>query len=153
MPASVVKTKREEELWERAKEVAAEAGEGENWAYIMGIFKKMNPDRFKEAGLTMPSMDGRLTSDADRSAIFDYKNPLYPGTGSQMPFPRDRNGDFVQPKQYGMMKIPGYEWHDKSPAFHSSYTGDDGVIPRVKMAKMDKAAARVADRYLARLKS
>jgi len=39
-----VKTKRDEEKWERAKEVAEESGQGGNYAYIMGIYKKMKPD-------------------------------------------------------------------------------------------------------------
>lgn len=50
MPANIVKSfadktgKSEQEvdkLWNKAKEVAAEAGEAENYAYITGILKKM----------------------------------------------------------------------------------------------------------------
>jgi hypothetical protein len=46
MPA---KTKRDEEKWQKAKEVAQDQGKGENYAYIMGIYKKMDPDYFKSA--------------------------------------------------------------------------------------------------------
>lgn len=46
MPANVVKTPAEEKKWDKAKELAEKAGKGDNYAYIMGIFKKMNPDRF-----------------------------------------------------------------------------------------------------------
>lgn len=49
MPKGVVKTPRDEHKWERAKEIAEEAGEKENWAYIMGIYKRMKPDYFKSA--------------------------------------------------------------------------------------------------------
>jgi len=42
MPASVVKTKKDEEHWKRAKEIAADQGQKDNYAYIMGIFKKMS---------------------------------------------------------------------------------------------------------------
>lgn len=49
MPAGVVKTERDEEKWDKAKELAAEAGKAENYAYIMGIYKKMKPDHFKSS--------------------------------------------------------------------------------------------------------
>jgi hypothetical protein len=42
-----VKTKRDEEKWEKAKELAKEQGKAEDWAYIMGIYKRMKPDYFK----------------------------------------------------------------------------------------------------------
>jgi hypothetical protein len=40
------------------------------------------------------------------------------GVGSQMPPARDRNGKHLDVPGQGMMKIPGYDWHDKSIAFH-----------------------------------
>lgn len=46
MPA---KTKRDEEKWQKAKAIAKEKGDGENYALIMGIYKKMDPDYFKSA--------------------------------------------------------------------------------------------------------
>ena len=39
-----VKTKRDEEKWEKAKAIAAESGHKEDYAYIMGIYKRMKPD-------------------------------------------------------------------------------------------------------------
>ena len=44
MPTNVVKTKRDEEKWQRAKEIATKSGKEDNYAYIMGIYKKMKPD-------------------------------------------------------------------------------------------------------------
>jgi hypothetical protein len=41
------------------------------------------------------------------------------GEGSQVPFPRDNQGQAVEPPNLGIETIPGYEWHDKSKAFHS----------------------------------
>jgi hypothetical protein len=32
-----VKTKRDEEKWQKTKEIAAKAGKAENYGYIMGI--------------------------------------------------------------------------------------------------------------------
>lgn len=46
MPA---KTKRDEEKWQKAKAIARERGDGDNYALIMGIYKKMDPDYFKKA--------------------------------------------------------------------------------------------------------
>lgn len=46
MPSSIVKTKEDERLWDKAKDIAADAGKKEEYDYIMGIYKKMNPDRF-----------------------------------------------------------------------------------------------------------
>jgi hypothetical protein len=46
MPAS---SKRDEEKWQKAKSIAKKKGQGENYALIMGIYKKMDPDYFKKA--------------------------------------------------------------------------------------------------------
>lgn len=51
MPANVVRTPAEEKKWERAKELAADQGHKDDYAYIMGIFKKMLPERFKEGSV------------------------------------------------------------------------------------------------------
>jgi len=45
-----VKTKQDEHKWQKAKEIAQKAGKGDNYAYIMGIYKRMKPDyQFKTA--------------------------------------------------------------------------------------------------------
>jgi len=49
MPTNVVKTQADEEKWQKAKAIAAAKGEEENYAYIMGIYKRMNPERFAAA--------------------------------------------------------------------------------------------------------
>ena len=41
------------------------------------------------------------------------------GEGSQVPFARDNQGNPLPPPDLGIETIPGYEWHDKSKAFHS----------------------------------
>lgn len=41
MPNNVVMTKRQEDLWEKAKSQAEKQGQKENYAYIMGIYKNM----------------------------------------------------------------------------------------------------------------
>ncbi len=42
MPSNVVKTKQDEEYWKRAKVLAAKEGRAGDYAYIMGIYKKMS---------------------------------------------------------------------------------------------------------------
>jgi len=212
MPTSLVKTPRDERLWQKAKGIAEEAGHAENYAYIMGIYKRMNPDRFdksaafstsqamylregiaralqrplpvarktREVGAVVgellsflggpefaAAMADRVTqgivrlapptasaahavvahqvdaalhlqacsrrvasryiqaympgqrSDKGYTPGFVQQQPPYRGTGSQTPEPRDRDGNVIDVPQYGMMRIPGYEWHNKSPKFHS----------------------------------
>lgn len=41
MPSNVVRTPRDEHLWEKAKQVAASQGHAKEYDYIMGIYKKM----------------------------------------------------------------------------------------------------------------
>lgn len=265
MPTSLVKTPRDERLWQKAKDIADEAGHAENWAYVMGVYKRMNPDRFDKSAAMSTSramylreeiaralqrpipaarkarevgsvvhellaflggqefadaMSDKVTQGIVRSAprtaswttaidpkarsIIDreidvalrhigqseaalrairhsrypptadklrgvredldqassyvdaastyvdaawgmvsrvasrhlraynpgsrsdtgylpgnvQQAPPYRGVGSQVPEPRDRDGKPAPVPQYGMMKIPGYEWHDKSPEFH-----------------------------------
>jgi len=41
MPTNVVKTPEDEEKWKKAKAIASKEGQSGNYAYIMGIYKKM----------------------------------------------------------------------------------------------------------------
>ncbi len=41
MPANLVKTTRDERLWNEAKRRAAEEGHASDWRYITGIFQRM----------------------------------------------------------------------------------------------------------------
>ena len=207
MPTSLVKTPRDERLWQKAKDIADEAGHAENWAYVMGVYKKMNPDRFDKSAARSTSnalfireevakalqrplpaarktrevgsvvyellaflggqefadnMSDRITQSIVRSAprtagtltegfpmteekgmaarvasrhlrAFDpghrsdkgytpgsvQQQAPYRGVGSQVPEPRDRDGNVIEVPLYGMMRIPGYDWHNKSTKFHS----------------------------------
>lgn len=118
MPPGVVKTEKEERLWEKAKAQAKEQGKGENYAYITGIFKKMNPERFKEADALVDdliALAGRHPKHAKRIAAIlleagewvpgelrdtmtwapghiERTLPNVPGGGSQVPPARDNFG-------------------------------------------------------------
>lgn len=67
-----VKSKRDEEKWQKAKDVAKEQGRAEDYAYIMGIYKKMKPDYFKEA-VARIALRYRVAklSDKDRKEVID----------------------------------------------------------------------------------
>ena len=41
MPSNIVKTKKDEARWQRAKRLAAQSGQAFNYAYIMSIYKKL----------------------------------------------------------------------------------------------------------------
>ena len=73
-----VETKRDEEKWQKAKSIAAEAGREGDYAYIMGIYKHMKPDyEFKsEGGKPKTASAARVvarfrqaTSDAAQEAV------------------------------------------------------------------------------------
>lgn len=131
MPTSLVKTKEDERLWQKAKDRAEEEGKAENYAYIMGIYKRMNPDRFKGASARVADRflaayeQGHRKDDSRDPNTDGWVNGLVEdfipteGEGSQVPFPRDNQGHPLEPPNLGIEHIPGYEWHDTSKAFHS----------------------------------
>jgi len=51
MPTNLVRTKKDEELWSRAKARAAEQGHKEDWAYVNGIYQRMKGNTKKTASL------------------------------------------------------------------------------------------------------
>ncbi len=59
----------------------------------------------------------------------------YQNVGSQTPIAHDRDGHPVEVVGGGIMKIPGYEWHDKSPEFHKLAK----KVARIFGAKIAKA--------------
>jgi hypothetical protein len=58
MPANVVKTDRDEHLWNKAKEQAKEQGRENDWAYVMGIFQRMKGEKSMEKSLVAPMYRG-----------------------------------------------------------------------------------------------
>lgn len=124
MPNNVVKTKEDERLWEKAKERAKEEGQAENWAYVMGIYKRMNPDRFDksaadrvaEAFLARQAYD-EVGRDPDEGWQHGKVEPFEGtvGEGSQTPPAHDHQGAPVDPPEFPPIEVPGYEWHEKAP--------------------------------------
>lgn len=49
MPNNLVKGTREERLWARAEELAGFQGHAKNHAYVVAIYKRLNPQRFIKA--------------------------------------------------------------------------------------------------------
>lgn len=74
MPSNVVHTKRDEEKWEKAKGLAADAGHKEDYAYIMGIYKRMNPshDFGKDSSMDNHRIAAEITDMADKVAAVDF---------------------------------------------------------------------------------
>lgn len=50
MPVGVVKTKADERHWRMAKQRAAEEGHAKDWAYVMGVYKRMSGEKTAAAG-------------------------------------------------------------------------------------------------------
>jgi hypothetical protein len=68
-----------------------------------------------------------------------HQEAPYRGVGSQVPEPRDRDGKLTRVPQYGMMKIPGYEWHNTSAEFHKTAGGVKRLLEDIgaKAEKLD----------------
>jgi hypothetical protein len=50
MPNNVIESSRDEHKWKRAEQIAAKSGHKGDYAYIMGIYKRMKPDhQFKKS--------------------------------------------------------------------------------------------------------
>lgn len=60
MPNNVVKYPGDEHEWNKAKAIAAKEGHAKDYKYIMGIFKKMNPNRFKKTASINPFLIGMV---------------------------------------------------------------------------------------------
>lgn len=110
------KTKRDEEKWDKAKEIAAEAGKKDDYAYIMGIYKKMKPDyefKTKKALLLLAAehpeladeiltaggwIPGELKDDSWETGHIEERPPpdLDADDGSQVPPARDSKGDLIE---------------------------------------------------------
>ena len=90
MPVGVVTNAREEHKWERAKQIAAEEGHEKDWQYIMGIYKRMNPNRFKAAAALLKSAlykeayssTSIPSYGSPSSGEFKYRGGINPGVGT-----------------------------------------------------------------------
>lgn len=68
MPVGVIASERDEQKWEKAKQIAEKAGKKDNYAYIMGIYKKMNTDHIfnKTAHVSFRSEMSEIVKEANR---------------------------------------------------------------------------------------
>lgn len=104
MPANVVRTLAEEKKWEKAKELADEAGRKDDYAYVMGIFKKMNPERFKEGSLRVVARyllkrayeAGHIEPVGWGFVPGEVEENSFTGEGSIFPPHRDGRGDALE---------------------------------------------------------
>lgn len=91
MPPSVVKNKEEERLWDKAKVLAEDAGEKENYAYINGIFKQMTGKTASRA--VQADSDGNYMSVTSLEALEDHAQKLRSSIDASTPLP-----DWVEAK-------------------------------------------------------
>ena len=104
MPNNVVHTKRDEHLWEKATEIAEEAGKKDNYAYVMGIYKKMNPSHeFKTAYDEVGRQPGKPWEHGTVEPIRHV-----PGEGSHTPPARNGWGESTPETKRVPMSIPGF---------------------------------------------
>jgi len=59
MPNNVVNTDKDEEKWEKAKAIAENEDKGDNHAYIMSLYKKMDPSHDFEKESQLPPFSAR----------------------------------------------------------------------------------------------
>lgn len=71
MPTSVVKTREDEIDWNKAKQLATESGNHENYPYIMGIFKRISKTRKEREHL-------QQTCFLDSMLVLRWKDTLDP---------------------------------------------------------------------------
>ena len=64
MPA---KSPEDEEKWSKAKKIAKKSGRKDDYAYIMGIYKKMKPDYFKEIEMRRLIEELNMIAELDNS--------------------------------------------------------------------------------------
>ena len=84
MPVSVVHSARDEHKWSKAKEVAEAAGRAKDYAYIMGIYKRMKGGGLKKSapfGVPQPSLftmrtPGRMPTRTAMAALREAKESM-----------------------------------------------------------------------------
>jgi hypothetical protein len=92
VPANAVKTPADEKRWAKAKTRAADQGHGEDWAYVMGVYKRMKSASEDLLGDAMayaaaPSQNAwRKVSDKvlQSRGPATYTTPLVPGFEGSM---------------------------------------------------------------------
>jgi len=100
MPANVVKTAEDERLWNKAKVQAEKQGRAGDYAYIMGIFKKMTGRKSEEpAGCATPGEKKRSEGMGAGEARGGGKGPMGKPVGLKKAF--------TIPAGFKMQRIPG----------------------------------------------
>tara|TARA_Y100001973_G_scaffold99147_1_gene157917 strand:- start:8868 stop:10199 length:1332 start_codon:yes stop_codon:yes gene_type:complete len=124
MPNNVIKTQRDEHKWSRAEEIAAKSGKGKDYAYIMGIYKKMKPDhKFK------------------KTASVEYRGHTFPGYNIPVKSDRPNKKKMVLVKRGDKIKLVHFGHssykHNYSKKAKSNYLSRSGGI-RDKEGRLTK---------------
>jgi len=58
-----IKSKEDERLWQKAKDIAAESGHKEDWPYVTGVYKKMHGGKVASTPLdSLPTIGARVVA-------------------------------------------------------------------------------------------
>jgi len=118
MPA-FVKTKEDERLWSKAQEIAKEQGHTEDWAYVTGIYKKMKGGKVAEEKIPGGLSKGKKPTDFDQGQL---------AKGVKVEMEHTTDPDLAQ--EIAMDHLT------EDPKYYQ------------KLEKVEKAATRIALRYL-----
>lgn len=150
MPSSLFKTRRDKRLWEKAKGIAEEAGHKENWAYVMGVYKKMNPKRFDKAAgrweaytVTLEAPEGADEFDQVESTLHTYnlvdRTPFDDGVDYLVEVEPRYVSDFLHDMELLERNVRPYKFEVRE--------GEHG--PKVRLASTGPSAERVAALHVA----
>jgi len=99
-PASVVRTARDERLWQMAKESAAQQGRARDWPYVMGIFQHMKhrtgsePVENPREDVVGVEIGGRMVV-CDVVDVFNGPPRSFPGYTDSLVLAKAPNGFYV----------------------------------------------------------
>jgi len=134
MPTNVVKTQADEEKWQKAKAIASSSGEGDNYAYIMGIYKRMNPDGIKSASPSRVASQylKNASTNTDRNFFKAQDGNWYVENEDW----NDDDYDEYRPQEFTIYgPFPSFKeaekWMDRNFANSGSYHCDDSGRARV----------------------
>lgn len=138
MPA-FVRTRRDEDLWSKAKARAKEQGRAEDWPYVTGIFKRMKGGKVAAyLALLREARDILGLEDDDRTA----------GTYEQYVYRKKERGETPLPREQWDARQRKPKPKRREPTLEERWKREQAR--RMRPRTVEGAAARVAARHLAK---
>jgi hypothetical protein len=127
MPNNVVKTPHDEKLWNKAKEIAEQEGQKENYKYIMAIYQKMKGITksiiqngkllIKKSKYDKPLTGGRWVTITDRSSPLHGRHIYITSNGTILAGKIPKK--FHEKKLHELSEYS--KWHKEGSAKHQDY--------------------------------